>query len=189
MTASLPSDQPAAADAARRTPAAGARTPGASTLRAVGVLTPPSDPAAAGGAAHAGLAGAPRAGAPGAVGGGVRTLLRLEGAVVLALALIAYHRLGAGWGVFAAAFLVPDLSFLGYLAGPRAGARLYNAAHSYLGPGAVVALTGLADIPWALPAALIWAAHIGFDRALGYGLKYPSGFRDTHLGPIGRPPR
>ncbi|UZD55056.1 DUF4260 domain-containing protein [Caldimonas aquatica] len=127
--------------------------------------------------------------AEGATTGGVRWLLRLEGAAVLALALWAYHQQAAGWGLFAAAFLAPDLSFLGYLAGPRVGARLYNAAHSYLGPAACLALGLLAAVPWAVPAALIWAAHIGFDRALGYGLKYPSGFRHTHLGLIGRPPR
>ncbi|MEW6100343.1 MAG: DUF4260 domain-containing protein [Pseudomonadota bacterium] len=127
--------------------------------------------------------------AEGATAGGVRWLLRLEGAAVLALALWAYHQHAAGWGLFAAAFLAPDLSFLGYLAGPRVGARLYNTAHSYLGPAACLALGLLAAVPWAVPAALIWAAHIGFDRALGYGLKYPSGFRHTHLGLIGRPSR
>jgi len=110
--------------------------------------------------------------AAGAASGGVRLLLRLEGLVVLAAALAGYSQLGAGWGAFAIAFLLPDLSWLGYLAGPRQGAAAYNVAHSYLGPVA-------------LALGLVWCAHIGFDRMLGYGLKYASGFGATHLGRLG----
>ena len=121
-----------------------------------------------------------------AVVGGVRTLLRLEGVVVLAAALAAYAQFGAGWGVFALWLLVPDLSMLGYLAGPRVGAALYNAAHSYAGAVALLVLGVLAAMPWAVAGGLIWCAHIGLDRALGYGLKYAAGFGATHLGRIGR---
>lgn len=122
----------------------------------------------------------------GAVCGAPRILLRLEAVTVLAGAVLAYHWLGGGWGRFAALFLVPDLSMLAYLAGARWGAVCYNAAHSYIGPGllAVLALSG-AMAPAGL-VACIWAAHVGFDRALGYGLKYAGGFGDTHLGRIGR---
>jgi hypothetical protein len=118
--------------------------------------------------------------------GGVRALLRLEGAVVLGVALAAYAQFGAGWGVFALWLLAPDLSLLGYLAGPRVGAALYNAAHSYAGPVLLLAFGVLAALPWALAGGLIWLAHIGLDRALGYGLKYAAGFAFTHLGRIGR---
>ena len=118
--------------------------------------------------------------------GGVRALLRLEGAAVLVASLAAYAQFGAGWGVFALWLLVPDLSLLGYLAGPRTGAALHNAAHSYVGPVALLALGVLAAMPWAVAGGLIWCAHIGLDRALGYGLKYASGFGHTHLGRIGR---
>lgn len=107
--------------------------------------------------------------------GSVKTQLRLEGLAVAAVSAVLYGRLGFGCGMFAALFLVPDLSFAGYLFGPRIGAACYNALHGLLGPAA------LALIPGGLPYALIWLAHIGFDRALGYGLKYPSAFRDTHL--------
>lgn len=119
--------------------------------------------------------------ASGAVTGGVRVLLRLEGLAVLTMAVIAYRHSGAGWGLFAALFLLPDIAFLAYLGNPRAGAVVYNALHSYLAP-AVLWLTGL--LP---PVALIWVAHIGFDRAVGYGLKYPSAFGATHLGFKGKP--
>jgi hypothetical protein len=120
------------------------------------------------------------------VSGGVRTLLRLEGVVVLGVALAAYAQFGAGWGVFALWLLVPDLAMLGYLAGPRVGAALYNAAHSYVGAVSLLALGALAAMPWAVAGGLIWCAHIGLDRALGYGLKYDAGFGATHLGRIGR---
>jgi hypothetical protein len=118
--------------------------------------------------------------------GGVRTLLRLEGAAVLGVALAAYAQFGAGWGVFALWLLAPDLSLLGYLASPRTGAALYNATHSYVGPVLLLALGVLAAMPWAVAGSLIWLAHIGMDHALGYGLKYASGFAVTHLGRIGK---
>ncbi|WPH13686.1 DUF4260 domain-containing protein [Variovorax paradoxus] len=121
-----------------------------------------------------------------AAAGGVRSLLRVEGAVVLAASLAAYAQFGAGWGVFALWLLVPDLAMLGYLAGPRIGAAFYNATHSYLGAVALLAIGALAAIPWAVAGGLIWCAHIGLDRALGWGLKYGAGFGSTHLGRIGR---
>jgi hypothetical protein len=124
----------------------------------------------------------------GAAVGSVRAVLRFEGLCVLATACLAYAKFGQGWGVFFACFLLPDLSFLGYAVGRRAGAALYNAAHSYA--GAVASLAAAVAFPAQVPLAvgLIWCAHIGFDRALGYGLKYGDGFNHTHLGRIGRPP-
>ncbi len=112
--------------------------------------------------------------------------LRLEGLAVLAVAVAAYAQLGAGWGAFALLFLLPDLSLLAYLAGSRVGAMAYNAAHSYIGPAALLGAGFVGDLPAALAVGLIWSAHIGFDRALGYGLKYAGGFGETHLGRIGR---
>ena len=113
-------------------------------------------------------------------------LLRLENAALAALAIGLYWQSGASWWLFAALILVPDLSFIGYLRGPRVGARVYNAAHSWIGPVLAGAAGGLRQQPLAISVALVWAAHIGIDRALGYGLKHESGFSDTHLGRIGR---
>jgi hypothetical protein len=120
-----------------------------------------------------------------AVAGLPRLLLRAEGAALAVVAVVLYQRLGESWWLFAVLFLVPDSSFLGYLAGPRIGAAAYNALHSTVGPFAL-ALAGLL-LPWelAIAVALIWLAHVGFDRLLGYGLKYEAGFGFTHLGPIG----
>lgn len=122
----------------------------------------------------------------GATSGSVRHVLRLEGFCLLVASLLLYQRFGAGWGLFAAVFFLPDLAFAGYLAGPRVGAGVYNAAHSYA--GAVGALVAALLLPALVSPALglVWCAHIGFDRALGYGLKYPQGFGFTHLGLIGR---
>jgi hypothetical protein len=125
------------------------------------------------------------AAAPGSAHGGVRLLLRAEGLMVLAASVAAYAQFGAGWGWFAALFLLPDLSFLAYLAGPRWGALAYNAAHSYLGAVGLLAVGVLGASPMLLAAALVWCAHIGFDRLLGYGLKYGAGFAHTHLGRLG----
>jgi hypothetical protein len=80
-------------------------------------------------------------------------------------------------------FLVPDVSFAAYAAGPAVGAVAYNVAHSYAVPVAVGAILHAAGLSVAVP--LIWVAHIGFDRTFGYGLKYATGFGDTHLGRLG----
>jgi hypothetical protein len=122
----------------------------------------------------------------GAVAGGVRTLLRLEGLVLFAGMTLLYAVWEGSWWVYALLFLVPDLSFAAYLAGPRAGAIVYNAAHSYMAPVALMTTGFALSSPLVLSIAMIWLAHIGIDRALGYGLKYSAGFSFTHLGRIGR---
>jgi hypothetical protein len=127
-----------------------------------------------------------RAAASGAASGGVRTVLRLEGAAAFAAAVALYGHAGFSWVAFVVLFLAPDLSMLAYLAGPRAGALAYNLVHTYA-LALPLALAGFAlGLPVASALALILIAHIGFDRALGYGLKYASGFGDTHLARIGR---
>jgi hypothetical protein len=118
----------------------------------------------------------------GTVSGTPLTLLRAEGAAALAGATFAYSALGGRWPMFALLFLIPDLSMLGYLGGRRLGAACYNAGHSYLGPAALAALGGALNLHGLLGFACIWAAHVGFDRMLGYGLKYGTSFGDTHLG-------
>jgi hypothetical protein len=105
---------------------------------------------------------------------------------VLAAATVGYGALGASWLLFAVLFLTPDLSIVGYLRGPGVGSLLYNAAHTYLAPSILAALALAGVVPHAWPFCLIWVAHIGFDRLLGLGLKYPSAFQDTHLGRAGR---
>jgi hypothetical protein len=124
--------------------------------------------------------------AAGAVTGGLRTLLRLEGLTLFVGMTLLYAVWDGSWWVYAILFLAPDLSFAAYLAGPRAGAIVYNAAHSYMAPMALMTTGFALSSPLVLSIAMIWLAHIGIDRALGYGLKYSLGFGFTHLGRIGR---
>ena len=123
----------------------------------------------------------------GSAQGGVRWLLRAEGLALLAISCAAYAHWGSlGWGWFAGLFLLPDIAFIGYAAGPRIGALCYNATHSTLGAAALLAVALFQNDALCLSLALIWLAHIGFDRTLGYGLKYAQGFGWTHLGRIGK---
>ncbi len=120
------------------------------------------------------------------VSGVPKLLLRLEGAALFATALFFYAREGGEWQRFALLFLLPDLSLLAYLAGPKWGAIAYNAAHTTIGPLAYGALGAALGVPFLLEFSAIHIAHVGFDRALGFGLKYGVAFSSTHLGRIGR---
>jgi hypothetical protein len=114
----------------------------------------------------------------------VRSILRLEGALLLLALIAAYWFLRANWILFIVLILSPDLAMLGYLRGTRVGAWRYNAFHTVVGP----VLLGAVSIRFHnfVPVAIIWAAHIAMYRALGYGLKYEDSFGHTHLGMIGR---
>ena len=114
----------------------------------------------------------------------VKTILRVEAALILIALVFAYWKLHASWVLFAVFLLAPDLLMIGYLKDTRLGAWCYNAAHSYVGP--LIAAALFLVQPWFAIVAVIWGAHIAFDRALGYGLKYPDSFQHTHLGMIGR---
>jgi Domain of unknown function (DUF4260) len=108
-------------------------------------------------------------------------LLRLEGAAVLGGSIALYADGGWSWLAFALLFLAPDMSMLAYIGGPRAGMLAYDVVHFAGGPVALGTVGVIAGADVAVQVALIWFAHIGIDRLLGYGLKYPTAFRDTHL--------
>lgn len=111
---------------------------------------------------------------------------RFENGAIAVVAAALFIKLGFSWWWLLALFLAFDLSMLGYLAGPRVGAAAYNLVHAYVGPGLLGAVAVIDDLRWAAFVALIWAFHIGVDRLLGYGLKYPDRFSHTHLGELGR---
>jgi hypothetical protein len=117
---------------------------------------------------------------------GIVTTLRLEGCAACATAIFAYAHTGQSWLMFALLFLTPDLSMAAYFMGPRTGAAIYNLFHSYAGAATVWCSSLALGNQMATAVALVWFAHIGFDRALGYGLKFTTSFKHTHLGCIGR---
>jgi hypothetical protein len=108
-------------------------------------------------------------------------LLRFDGLAMLVRALVLYADQGWSWLAFVLLVLVPDLSASGYLVDRRVGAVAYNTVHTYTLPLALLVVSLLMDFPTGTQLALIWFAHIGADRMLGLGLKYKSGFKDTHL--------
>lgn len=108
-------------------------------------------------------------------------LVRFEAAAILVVTLVAYHDLQASWLLFALLFLTPDLFMLGYLANPRVGSSVYNLVHTLGLPLLLALYAWNAEHEVTLAIALIWLAHIAFDRLLGFGLKYPTHFKDTHL--------
>lgn len=110
-----------------------------------------------------------------------RTFLRVEGLAVLAIALGSYFSLDGSLWLLMALALAPDLSMVGYLAGPKVGSLSYNVVHTYTLPLVVGSAALWVNSRIALLVALIWIGHIGADRLFGYGLKFDSGFKDTHL--------
>lgn len=111
----------------------------------------------------------------------VRWLLRCEGLVVASASATAYFHAGYPWWLLVALLLAPDVAMVAYLRGPRVGATFYNAAHTYVGPLILLTIGFTEDVRTVSELSLIWALHIGADRLLGYGLKYASEFKDTHL--------
>lgn len=113
-------------------------------------------------------------------------LLRVEGLALLIAAVAIYSQQGGSWWLFALLLFTPDLAMLGYLAGPHAGAAVYNMVHTSALPILLALIAWFTGGTVLLLVSLIWLAHIGLDRLVGYGLKLPTGFSDTHLGQIGR---
>jgi uncharacterized protein DUF4260 len=107
-------------------------------------------------------------------------LLRIEGGAIFAASVFGYYQNHASWMCFVLLFLTPDLFMLSYLANMRVGAMVYNIAHTLLMPGLLFTIGIFIGKPL-VAFVLIWTAHIGFDRLLGFGLKYPTRFKDTHL--------
>ncbi len=110
-----------------------------------------------------------------------RLLLSLEGLVVFIGAIALYSQQSGEWLAFIVLLLAPDLSMIGYLVNPRIGATAYNLIHTYALPITLGVASLLGGWPLGVSLALVWLAHIGMDRTVGYGLKYASNFKDTHL--------
>ncbi|WP_294932445.1 DUF4260 domain-containing protein [uncultured Paracoccus sp.] len=113
---------------------------------------------------------------------------KLEGGIIALAGLVIALLVSPGWAwwVWILLLLAPDLSMAGYLAGSRIGAQAYNLIHLYALPFLLMVLGVAAGAPALIAAGGLWLAHVGADRALGFGLKEAAGFAHTHLGRIGR---
>lgn len=116
----------------------------------------------------------------------MKTLISIEEIAMFMLALFGFYHLTFAWWVFWALLLLPDVSMVGYLIGPKLGAVLYNIVHHKALAIAIYVLGFYLAVPTLQLAGIILFAHSSMDRALDYGLKYFTGFKDTHLGKIGK---
>ena len=117
------------------------------------------------------------------------TYLRAEGLALFLAATAGYLVVGEPLWLYLLLFFLPDLSMLGYLAGPAVGARVYNLAHVGVWALALGGVGVWLGIPLLVAGGLVWLAHLGADRALGYGLTYEDAFGHTHLGRTDRTDR
>jgi len=113
-------------------------------------------------------------------------ILRAEQVALFLSGVVLWLANGGSPLLLVPALLLPDLSMIGYLRGPRLGSITYNAVHHLVLALALLGLGWWMGIGWLILAGALVLAHVGMDRALGYGLKLPTDFRDTHLGRIGR---
>jgi len=110
-----------------------------------------------------------------------RMMLSVEGLTVFISSIAAYWFVGANWWMFLILLLSPDLVFIIYMMDKRIGTIAYNIMHTYTLPVAMMMVSLFAGWQLGITLAIIWFAHIGMDRTVGYGLKYQSDFKDTHL--------
>lgn len=120
----------------------------------------------------------------GSVIGAPKVVLRLEGAVLFGASIALFAVQGQQWWLYPVLLLVPDIFMLGYLRNTKLGAITYNLGHSYPAAAAVTALGFVLASPMTIAIGAIWFGHIGWDRMLGYGLKYGTSFKHTHLGDL-----
>ena len=116
----------------------------------------------------------------------INLILKSEALAAMGAGIVLWIANNGSLWLIVPAFILIDLSMVGYLAGPRLGALTYNAAHNWTVGIALLGIGLWLAVPGLLLAGAILVAHVGLDRALGYGLKLPTGFQDTHLGRIGR---
>lgn len=113
-----------------------------------------------------------------------RILLHLEGAAVFITALVLYAQSGLSWWWFILLLFAPDVSMIGYLRNETIGSLCYNVIHTYVLPVALGLIAWWLNFELGWQLAIIWLAHIGLDRFVGYGLKYPENFKTTHFSKV-----
>ena len=115
----------------------------------------------------------------------MNTILKLEETLMFVLGIYLFSLLDYQWWWFLVLILAPDIGMLGYLFGNKIGAFCYNAFH-HKGLAIAIYLVGIyLSLPLLQLAGIILFSHASMDRIVGYGLKFESGFKYTHLGEIG----
>lgn len=109
---------------------------------------------------------------------------RLESAAIFVLLLGFYYYYNLNWVILAIFILLPDISMVGYLKNPKLGAAIYNLGHNYFSPIVLFGLSVFFDFGFTSTLSIVWMIHIALDRMLGFGLKLPTGFKNTHLGKL-----
>ena len=111
----------------------------------------------------------------------IKFILQLENFFILAASIYWYSNFNFSWTMFAILLLVPDILMVGYFVDKTRGAYIYNVGHTYLLPSILFLYSLSTSQETLIMLAIIWCAHIAIDRTLGFGLKYESDFKDTHM--------
>ncbi|MEH7457467.1 DUF4260 domain-containing protein [Bacillus sp. JJ1127] len=110
-----------------------------------------------------------------------KKIIHMEGLMVLVASIYMYSLCDFSWFIFFLLLLAPDVSMLAYFLNDQAGAMVYNLFHTYVVSILLILIGMFLNLDVMLMSGLIWTAHIGMDRMFGYGLKYKTGFKDTHI--------
>ena len=121
------------------------------------------------------------------VQGKPKVWLRIEGLVLLVATIVLFSGQHQKWWIYPVLLLVPDIFMLGYIANTKIGAFFYNVGHSYIAPALMIWYSWDVQNKLSIAMGLIWLGHLGWDRVFGYGLKYDSDFKHTHLGDLNKP--
>lgn len=113
-----------------------------------------------------------------------KILLHIEGLAVLLLSIYLYSYFQFNWVLFLVLLFAPDVAMVGYFINRKVGAVLYNIIHTYTLAILIIGCGWLLSHDLVLALGLILSAHIGMDRMVGYGLKYTTNFKDTHLNRV-----
>lgn len=112
----------------------------------------------------------------------MKTTLKIEELAQFILGIFLFSQLSYSWWVFPALLLLPDIGMLGYLVNTKAGAIVYNLFHNKAIAIAIMLVGMLYLGDGCSLIGIILFSHAAMDRFLGYGLKYPDSFKNTHLG-------
>ena len=116
----------------------------------------------------------------------MKTVIKLEEIGMFLFGIYLFSLLNYAWWWFFVLILAPDIAMIGYLFGNKMGSISYNVFH-HKGIAILIYLMGIYVQNSLLQLiGIILFSHASLDRMLGYGLKYKTGFKFTHLGEIGK---